>query len=208
MSSPSSSTFFVCGFPRSRTAWLANLFTLGNSICLHDELANHETIDGFANHLCSLRTRYDRVGVSDSALILFREPIEKHFPGAKWLVILRDRKDAEAAFLKAFTAEPISGFGAPNSESVRKYFDAIESAMERAFYDRFYKDPNFLAVSFEDLEVEQIRNEACAFIEPDISAERIEMLESLRITQIPPKRNVNASRIMKLASTLQEGVLA
>lgn len=77
--------FFVTGLPRTRTAWLSNLLTTSNSICLHDALRAARTRDGLLA-LSSL----PYVGVADAFLALFPSAIA---PGDPLVVINRSYDD-------------------------------------------------------------------------------------------------------------------
>jgi hypothetical protein len=84
--------FFITGLPRSRSAWFANLFTWGDSICYHDAL-----YDDAVNSLCwsnSLRSLQSRLlngtrGHSDASNLLAWEHFRNWFPDAKWVVVER-----------------------------------------------------------------------------------------------------------------------
>jgi hypothetical protein len=71
-------TFFVTGLPRSRTAWLANFLTYGDSLCYH------EALNG-----CKSITEYiDKVdGCGDSNTYLGTFDYEKYFPDSKVVII-------------------------------------------------------------------------------------------------------------------------
>lgn len=190
-----SNFFWITGYPRSRTAWLANLFTWGNSICLHDELAEHESVESFANRMHELSETYQSVGVSDSALTLFREPLMKHFPDSKWLLILRQRIDALNAFVKAEFAE---------HREATCYFRALEKAIPGIQLN----GPAMMEIYSALNDIDTVKD-IWHYILPNepFPIERVQMLGAMRITQIKEKRNVNVGRIMKLAATIPEGVL-
>lgn len=95
-----SDRFFITGFPRSRTAWLANLLTYGNSFCYHDVMLGLDRIE-------QLRERLDRaparnVGISDPANLYYWRQLREWYPDAKWVVIHRSFEEAQKASLKAF----------------------------------------------------------------------------------------------------------
>jgi hypothetical protein len=116
-------TFFVTGFPRSRTGWLANLLTVPpGSLCVHDVVAECEGVEELSSKLqappigsgSSTSSKFRFVGVSDPALALvWREVVASataNWPGAKWVHIYRDIFDASRAYA-AFLED--HGWGMP-----------------------------------------------------------------------------------------------
>lgn len=79
---------FVTGLPRSRTAWLANWLSWGESICLHDAFQHAPSFEAFCDTLNALP--YQVVGHSDPANVFVWRKLQETYPGAKWIVIERD----------------------------------------------------------------------------------------------------------------------
>lgn len=83
--------FFITGLPRSRSAWFANLFTWGDSICYHDALCDGLTRSGDA----PLKSLYDKLegerprGHSCSSNVMAWRILDDWFPNAPWVVIDR-----------------------------------------------------------------------------------------------------------------------
>lgn len=92
----------IIGLPRSRTTWLANLFTTGNSICLHDPLLNHSFHE--------LDTLYPGkyVGISDTSLCLAGYRALNEMPYRK-VIIHRELSDVRRSL--GLPAESISLYG-------------------------------------------------------------------------------------------------
>lgn len=87
------SPFFIVGLPQSRTSWLANLFSTGGVFCHHDLLGQVESVDAF----CSVMRRdamEGRVGDADSGLVSAYAKVMAAFPGAPWVLVVRDFEDA------------------------------------------------------------------------------------------------------------------
>ena len=90
--------FFITGLPRSRTAWFANLFTWGDSICYHDALHSDPTVGRLVYMLkdvpavCGAKRGHSCA----SNLLAWRE-LDAHFPDAQWVVIERRFDDVLAA---------------------------------------------------------------------------------------------------------------
>jgi hypothetical protein len=90
--------FFVTGLPRSRTAWLSNLFTTGGLVCLHEGLRH-----GVGKLVAQIKAG-EVHGNSDSSIPLHWEPLFEFFPKARWVIVERDPEEALAshvAFLEA-----------------------------------------------------------------------------------------------------------
>lgn len=190
------SFFFCTGYPRSRSAWLANLFTWGKSICLHDELAEHESIESFANRLRELHEMHHSVGVSDSALLLFYAPIMEQFPDSQWLIVERPYNTALASFVDS---------GYATLSGAKGYFDMVKNSIAK-----IPKDGDLMFVPYLDLDDLDVLASMWDFVLPYemFPRNRAEALNAMRITQIKSKRNIDVDRVMKLVATLEEGVLA
>lgn len=81
------SRFFILGLPRSRTIWLANLFTYSRSICYHEPSKHFSDISNL-NPLFEISKKPFQ-GVSDSGLTLFHEEINEMFNNPPILLIDR-----------------------------------------------------------------------------------------------------------------------
>lgn len=94
-------TFFITGFPRSRTAWLANFLTYKDSFCFHDLSMDRATIQDMKDTLHSLGfCRY--AGNSDSALFLYPQDMKALFPDSQYVLIKRDVNEVLASSRKLF----------------------------------------------------------------------------------------------------------
>lgn len=92
--------YFITGLPRSRTAWLANYLSYGESLCLHDAFVQHRNMKALRGAMEKCGVAY--VGHADPANCLFWEAIQDEFPGAKWVVVQRDEREAAQAAVNAF----------------------------------------------------------------------------------------------------------
>lgn len=85
--------FFIGALPRSRTAWLANLLTFGDSLCLHGGLLECE---GHAERLPTLLQAKPHavVGNSDPSMMVYPnfETIRAAFPASRWVFLIQDPK--------------------------------------------------------------------------------------------------------------------
>jgi hypothetical protein len=127
--------FFVTGFPRSGTAWMANLLTDGTSVCLHDVLLNCGNVE----QLAALMKGYD--GVSDPALALVWPDVARRWPKARWIVMRRDGEEALESYERflrehgasmgsAAEREVVGGAIAQRLDEVMEHCDALEVRLE------------------------------------------------------------------------------
>lgn len=84
--------FFITGFPRSRTAWLANLFTTDQALCFHEPTQS-------ADQLISENSDLN-VGVSDAGLVFKCDELLQKYPTAPWLYVERDEECALKSLIK------------------------------------------------------------------------------------------------------------
>lgn len=192
-------TFAITGYPRSRTAWLANFFTVGKSFCLHDGLADCESVAQLREKFLHLNFNgHDPVGNSDSMMGLFLDDLVPLFPEAKWVLVRRNPQEAKRAFLKAFTAEPAIPGHPPDPNGTDELFHRLTIELG-GLWSRL-PSSNLLTVDFEDLDQFSTLARIWDFLElpGQLSVERWNLLHPLRITQIPSKCDVDLERTAKL----------
>lgn len=156
--------FFVTGFPRSRTAWLAVWLTTDRTICYHDPM-------GVTLEELQARNPGKRVGISGPETCLMWEEHQD----APWLVVRREQQAALDAFL------PICTQYLPSVSvwEVRKLFDARLTQLNRM------RGPQVLRVEYEELNMEHWARQVWAHLMPDqpFDVERWRMLNRLNIQQ-------------------------
>ena len=95
--------FFIIGLPRSRTCWLANFFTYGNSFCYHELskicYSKPEKFNLLVDTIKNNEAEF--VGISDSGLPIMLDSLMIKFPKAKIVVIERDKNEVVES-LKSF----------------------------------------------------------------------------------------------------------
>lgn len=92
--------FFITGLPRSRTAWLSVVFTIGDSFCFHEAL--RFTRNGTEMLAMFKQTGAKHVGNSDSLLPFFYNDIARYFPDAPIVIIERDPKEVFESLERVF----------------------------------------------------------------------------------------------------------
>lgn len=90
--------FFIAGLPRSRTAWLANWFTSGSSICLHDAwryVKNAKELHNLLERIAKVNPHCRYIGTSDSCNGWFIHELREEFQGARFGRVNRAFNDAK-----------------------------------------------------------------------------------------------------------------
>ena len=158
--------FFITGLPRSRTAWLANYFSYGNTVCLHD-LLHRLTIYEIGGRI--LKTGCANGGYADPALLLYWEAILEDVPAAKWLIVERDIEDVARTWDQVI--------GQDSTPELYAYKQTLEGLKRRA--------GRVLTVEFEDLNSRL--DEIERFLAPGFQCPgwRREMLLGLNVQKTP-----------------------
>jgi len=89
----------ILGWPRSRTAWLANFLTYGSSFCFHEGVLMRNqnrirTVQEYRKLFTLYKTKYKYVGDSNTLALSKQKYV---IPGARVVVIERDTKEVESA---------------------------------------------------------------------------------------------------------------
>ena len=85
--------FFILSTARCRSSWFGNLFTYKDSFCYKEELRYIANWNEFIDRIEKRPEKY--VGFADPELLHFIETLYDLFPNAKYVLLERDRKDAE-----------------------------------------------------------------------------------------------------------------
>lgn len=149
-------TFVITGYPRSRTAWLANFLTYGSSFCYHEP--PRDTVP-FKEFFTLART--PTVGISDCRAIFYIDFYLDLFPATKIVLIKRDKAEVIASLAR---------FGFVFDLSVDTYDAAINNMIER--YPVFITD-------FHHMDLRKIW-EYCVPTEP-VNELRLAMLNEFKI---------------------------
>lgn len=127
--------FFVTGFPRSGTAWTANLLTNNGALCVHE-------IGQFGVGADIWLYSGENRGTSDPSIFLTGTLVQDN-RDAPLVWIRRDRGEAEASFVKY-----VAKLGALlTPERIHEIFDRIELEAAGALVGR----KNVIVVDFKDL---------------------------------------------------------
>ena len=89
--------FLITGLPRTRTAWLANLFTANNAICFHEPSNDFRSLEEMKSYFDTLPYQY--VGISDSSIPFYWDFFKK-IPAQKMVIVNRDENEVLNSLLK------------------------------------------------------------------------------------------------------------
>ncbi len=151
-------TFLITGYPRSRTAWLANFLSYGSSFCHHEPVV-HTAVEKLPQLLENTKT--ETVGISDSTALLYFNDFLTAFPLTKIVLVKRDSQEVVKSLLRL-------GFD----------FRSGVSKFEQAFRE-IEKRHEVLTVPFGALPAAEIWD-YCVPGEP-VNHMRLQMLENFRV---------------------------
>lgn len=177
-----SRVFFITGLPRSRTCWLANLFTTRESFCYHDLLGQVADVPALQRDLTPDAGR--SVGDSDSGLLFAHRWFKAKYPEARWLLVQRDFKAAWDD-LALFVA------GSPWAEKIPVSTKARDDLM-RAYYaaiPALFTDPLCMSIAFEDLDNMSMLQRAWEWLRESapFDVRRAKLLQTLKIEPFQAK---------------------
>lgn len=166
------SGFLITGLPRSRTAWLANLFSTGPVMCLHEPIVY---VDGglhgvrpYAENLSA-----EVVGVSDSTIPLFWDTYEREWMPCP-IVVVERQLEVCVASLSTHTGVALD-----------KLIPLLRELQERLVWLK--REYPCLVVPFEDLNSLDVLQNIWTYCVPSVefNVERASALQHLNVQQIP-----------------------
>lgn len=166
--------FFITGLPRTRTAWLANLFCTESTVCFHEP---QQTVSELVRSYPWLR-----IGVADSTLPLKYGALRDVYPTARWLYVEREPAEAMRSFLR-FTREHVKLLG----RHVQSFW-AMHHSATRVMYKAAGEE--LLVVKFEELHDPVVVTRAWEHLLPasiPINPVRLDALQRLKIEQSPER---------------------
>lgn len=205
--------YFITGLPRSRTAWLANLLTWGDSFCFHEATTGCSSMEQLKATLETVPIGTRHIGNSDPNLGLIAQSIMETFPQCRVVLIHRPLEECVDAEFNAMTWEGLSDFDDVTKAKLTKLMR--EASLGMAHLARSLPAKRVLMVGYSDLDDEGIVRGIWNFCVPNtpFPTMRYRMLQNLRVTQIfkkvlrqypeQPFRKLIESKI----TTLNESVL-
>ena len=176
--------FFITGLPRSRTAWLANFFTWGQSRCVHDAIKQGVHADAIAAALQGPGPRY--MGDADAGLAFLAPGLNRVFPNARWLVVRRDFGGAIDSFLKFFASRPYPGVSNDRAAVTEAFERCAVAVGELAGHVPAERRKH---VEFDELDSNLVLHECWNFLTPENPwcAARARELQLLQVNVRPEK---------------------
>lgn len=126
--------FLILGMPRSRTAWLANFLTWGQTTCLHSPINQFGDVAATFRWLKAGTDGASR-GAADPVISLFPDQVVCHSHGVKFVYVVRNEADAIYAGLRAYQgvyANPLELLGTMRVgfDAIKRHVDGLEVAYE------------------------------------------------------------------------------
>lgn len=177
--------FFITGLPRSRTAWMANFLTWGNSFCHHDALRLECSVAGLRKQIERCRAWY--VGDSDSGLMWFAEDIVKAWPDARWVLIRRPMQECLESYQNYFPRHPYPGIPVLKDADALTVFHEMEKISTRV--TQHVPMGNLSIVQADGLDDENVMRAMWDWVLPGIlfPVERWRMLNTMNVRIISEK---------------------
>lgn len=172
--------FIITGLPRSRTAWMANLFCTGNVICFHEPINLFGDLVAMKNYLDGLP--YEYVGISDSSI------------GGHCDWYLENFKDVPVVFIERevkVVLEDFEKFMGMSAEDAKKCIDWVWEGATR-----LHELPNTITVPFEKLNDTATVGKMWEYCIPDIEFDirRCSILQFMDIQQHKGKVLANINK--------------
>jgi hypothetical protein len=135
--------FFIVGLPRSRTAWLSNLFTTGRVFCFHDASRMVKNLPDLHSIVHESRVEADYIGTSDNGLPLMPAALgwyKKQDPEVPVVIVRRPVDEVRRSL------HQLHGGQVPQS--------VLDSMLERSIggLDLIEGGSNSITVRFSDLD--------------------------------------------------------
>ena len=178
--------FFITGLPRSRTAWLANFFTYGKSVCWHDASRRDMNARGVIDCFRDAGGAADYVGDADSGLPFLGLELARYLPEARWLIVRRDITQARESFAKFFRERPYRGVPMERT-ALERIFDHCQEKLQELAAG--LPAGSYIECEFRDLDSNLVLEEAWRFLTPGNpwSSLRCELLQGIEINVKPDK---------------------
>jgi hypothetical protein len=192
---------FITGLPRSRTVWLANVFTWGPAFVEHDALKHLEDVAELPAHLAALAaaTGASTVGTSDSGLLMVWRRVVELFPQARWLHVRRPLEEARLCFFQAFGRTPYLGTRPVTWPEVVEMFEWLRMLQEEFVAEM----PGALTVPMEALSDPAALEAAWRHLLPDVDypEARNRMLIDFRLQIMPERVAVDPARVLRMVAS-------
>lgn len=168
--------YFITGLPRTRTSWLANLFTIGNSYCFHELSKTHKDYISLREELMNRPEEYK--GVSDCMLPYYYEPLADTLREQRLVIITRPFGDVVNSLTKWLRSTEF------DAKELVQTLDKLERKIEymKGKYD-------CKIVRFKDLDDREVVESLWYYCVPGVTfdSQRWEMLSKMQMQPFLPK---------------------
>ena len=123
----------ILGWPRSRTAWLANFLTYGHSFCFHEAVAMKSkkrlrTVQEYRKLFKLYLKKYKYIGDSNTVALLYQKYV---IPSAKIVIIERDKQEiVESVYGLGYHVEIPKVIEYPYNEQLIIKYDEIDDNLK------------------------------------------------------------------------------
>ena len=165
--------FFILSTARNRSSWFSNVFTYKDSFCYKEQLRYMTNWNEFTDKIEKRPEKY--VGFSDPELLHFIETLYKRFPKAKYVLLERDRHDAELSL-----SHVVSHLKWMTPDIIKRKFDRWDQDIKK--FKEIVK--HYEHIHFTDMYSIQHIQRIWNYILPDckFDIDRWELLTSLRVS--------------------------
>lgn len=165
--------FFITGLPRTRSSWLANFFTIGNTYCFHELSNNHKGTLTLREELVSRKEGY--IGISDSMLPFYYEPLAETLQEQRLVIVDRPFGDVVDSLTKWLRN---------TNTDMKSVVRILEKSSKRlhTIRDRY----KHMQVYFRDLDKPEVVEKLWYYCVPGVEfdRERYEMLNRFKVEPI------------------------
>lgn len=177
--------YFVTALPRSRTAWLANLFTHGDSFCHHQLVTKCDSVDDYIGKLKA--DTHPIVGDCGNLVLACSNRLMEEFPDAHWMFVYRNSMDCVTSYNRLFT-----GRVATEGEFADRTQLMISTQSE-------LPQPLGISLAYEELDSERMMKMAWTHLtgSVDWDSVRFKMLCDFNVTVNVPKHIASASPVIQ-----------
>lgn len=154
-------TFFICALPRSRTAWLANFLTFGDSFCFHEPAVGITSFPYLRRLFES--TGRQVVGSSDCGNAWIADGLAREFPDCRFVVVHRPLEEVRQGMLE---------MGLPDNGTLEK------SAIMLDYVVRNYSP---FSLDADDLSDPEVVKMLCEYVSAPFDRARFDLLAALNV---------------------------
>lgn len=178
-------TFFICALPRSRTAWLANYLTYGDSFCFHEPAVGLSSFTEMRRLFESAGRKV--VGSADCGNAWIVDGLAREFPDCRFVVVRRPLQEVR---------QSMQEIGLPDNGTLEN------SAIMLDYTVRTY---SHISLDADDLSNPEAVKMLCEYVGAPFDLARFNLLASLNV-QVNPHHlagRMTASNISAMTKLME-----